>query len=72
MFQFGAIGTILGHEVTHGFDNNGRRYDLNGQRKNWWTAESLRQFNKRTKCISDQYSGFYSKVGDDYVSFVVI
>lgn len=69
MFQFGGIGTILGHEITHGFDNNGRKYDLNGRFHNWWSLKSLLEFQKRTNCIVNQFSNYYYKSARHYVSF---
>uniref|UniRef100_H2ZNA2 Peptidase M13 C-terminal domain-containing protein n=1 Tax=Ciona savignyi TaxID=51511 RepID=H2ZNA2_CIOSA len=58
-FQFGAIGSILGHELTHGFDNSGRQFDIHGVMRNWWTNGSLTEFNRRTKCMEKQYSDIY-------------
>lgn len=68
MFQFGAIGTILGHELTHGFDNTGRLYDLHGHMKNWWSSHSLAEFKKRTSCMVHQYNGFYFEAAGENVS----
>jgi putative endopeptidase len=56
--NFGAIGVVIGHEMTHGFDDQGAKYDLNGNVRNWFTPEDLAQFNERTKCVADEYSGF--------------
>src|SRR6202043_1915704 len=56
--NFGAIGVVIGHEMTHGFDDQGAKYDLNGNLHNWFTEADLKQFNDRTKCIADEYSGF--------------
>ncbi|KDO20532.1 hypothetical protein SPRG_21260 [Saprolegnia parasitica CBS 223.65] len=59
--NFGAIGMVIGHEITHGFDNSGRNFDGDGNLKPWWTDETALEFNKKAKCISDQYSGFVAK-----------
>jgi len=67
MFQFGGIGTILGHEITHGFDNNGRKYDLNGNFHNWWSFKSLIEFRKRTNCIVNQFNNYYYKSARHYL-----
>ena len=56
--NFGAIGVVIGHEMTHGFDDEGAKFDLHGNIHNWFTADDLAQFNDRTKCIADEYSGF--------------
>jgi putative endopeptidase len=56
--NFGGIGVVIGHEMTHGFDDQGAKFDLHGNKHNWFTADDLAQFNDRTKCIADEYSGF--------------
>ncbi|KAG8450602.1 hypothetical protein GDO86_003032 [Hymenochirus boettgeri] len=59
--SYGAIGVIVGHEFTHGFDNNGRKYDKDGNLYSWWTSESEDKFKNKTKCMVDQYSDYYWK-----------
>jgi putative endopeptidase len=56
--NYGAIGFVIGHEMTHGFDDQGARFDGYGNLKNWWTPEDLKKFNAATQCIVDQYSKF--------------
>jgi len=56
--NFGAIGAVIGHEMTHGFDDQGSKFDGKGNRRDWFTPEDLAKFNERTKCIADEYSGF--------------
>ncbi|XP_022785756.1 endothelin-converting enzyme 2-like [Stylophora pistillata] len=57
--SYGALGSIIGHELTHGFDNTGRKFDKNGDIvKEWWSKQSLIEFNKRSQCIEEQYSKF--------------
>ncbi|XP_078493279.1 phosphate-regulating neutral endopeptidase PHEX [Ciona intestinalis] len=68
MFQYGGVGTILGHELTHGFDNNGRKHGIHGHMYNWWTQKSLEEFNKRTKCMENQYNKFYWKTAGSYIN----
>ena len=63
--NFGAIGVVIGHEMTHGFDDQGAKYDLNGNVNNWFTKEDLAQFNERTKCVADEYSGFQVASGQN-------
>lgn len=53
--NYGGIGTVIGHELTHGFDNIGRQYDLHGRKTNWWTNETLVKFNERAECFVKQY-----------------
>ncbi|XP_056290337.1 phosphate-regulating neutral endopeptidase PHEX isoform X2 [Pseudoliparis swirei] len=57
--SYGAIGVIVGHEFTHGFDNNGRRYDKNGNLGQWWTNSSITAFTEKTQCMIDQYNGYH-------------
>ncbi|KAM9319451.1 phosphate-regulating neutral endopeptidase PHEX [Gastrophryne carolinensis] len=59
--SYGAIGVIVGHEFTHGFDSNGRKYDKDGNLHPWWTTESEEKFKERTKCMVDQYNDYYWK-----------
>ena len=61
--NFGAIGAVIGHELTHGFDDQGRQFDANGNLKDWWTAEDAEAFEQRADCIVKEYSGF--TVADD-------
>ena len=56
--NFGGIGAVIGHELTHGFDDQGRKFAANGDLSDWWTAEDAKEFEKRAGCIADEYSGF--------------
>jgi endothelin-converting enzyme/putative endopeptidase len=56
--NFGSIGVVIGHELTHGFDDQGRKYDPQGNLRDWWTAEDGKQFEERASCIANEYSGF--------------
>lgn len=56
-FNYGAIGVVIGHEMTHGFDDQGRHYDKNGNMKDWWTDSDAQQFAQRTRVLSDYFSG---------------
>lgn len=55
-FNYGAIGVVIGHEMTHGFDDQGRNYDKNGNMIDWWTASDAENFNKRTQVCVDFFS----------------
>lgn len=57
--NYGAIGVVIGHEVSHGFDDQGAQYDETGALSNWWTPEDLKQFKLRGKCVSDQFDGYF-------------
>ena len=57
-FNYGAIGVVIGHEMTHGFDDQGRHYDKVGNMVDWWTASDGENFNKR----ADQYAAFFSNI----------
>jgi endothelin-converting enzyme/putative endopeptidase len=61
--NYGAIGVVIGHEITHGFDDQGRQYDKDGNLKDWWTREDARKFEKRAACVVDQY-GAYTAIDD--------
>jgi predicted metalloendopeptidase len=56
--NFGGIGAVIGHELTHGFDNQGSQFDAQGNFNNWWTPEDHKEFEKRTQCLVDEYNGF--------------
>src|SRR5260221_841696 len=56
--NFGGIGAVIGHELTHGFDDQGSQFDADGNLRNWWTANDKKQFEERTSCIKDQYANF--------------
>jgi endothelin-converting enzyme/putative endopeptidase len=56
--NFGGIGAVIGHELTHGFDDQGSQFDADGNLRDWWTASDKKQFEERTGCIKDQYGSF--------------
>jgi endothelin-converting enzyme/putative endopeptidase len=56
--NFGAIGAVIGHELTHGFDDMGRQFDADGNLRDWWTPEDAKEFEHRTSCFVDQYSSY--------------
>lgn len=61
--NFGAIGSIIGHELTHGFDDEGRQFDAKGNLRDWWTAQDAAEFEKRASCLVDEYSSFKAVEG---------
>src|SRR5712692_7219621 len=56
--NYGDTGATVGHELTHGFDDEGRQFDAQGNLRDWWTPEDAKQFEQRASCISDQYSQY--------------
>jgi len=56
--NFGGIGAVIGHELTHGFDDEGRQFDAQGNLRDWWTPADAEAFNKRAQCFVDEYSSF--------------
>ncbi|HUD22992.1 MAG TPA: M13 family metallopeptidase [Acidobacteriaceae bacterium] len=56
--NYGHIGAVIGHELTHGFDDEGRKFDALGNLDNWWTADDLKNFTTRTDCEVNEYSSF--------------
>ena len=56
--NYGGIGAVIGHEIGHGFDDQGSKYDGDGNLKNWWTAADKKEFEKRTKMLIEQYNAF--------------
>lgn len=57
-YNYGAIGAVIGHEISHSFDNNGAAFDSTGKMRNWWTKEDLAQFDKAGKALADQYDTY--------------
>lgn len=56
--NYAAIGSIVAHEITHGFDDVGRQFDLNGNLAEWWNNDTLNQYLAKAQCIIDQYSNY--------------
>ena len=56
--NYGGIGAVIGHEMTHGFDDRGRQYDPSGNLRDWWTKESADAYDSRRKAVVDQYSAY--------------
>ena len=61
--NYGAIGVVIGHEISHGFDDQGAQFDAQGRLNNWWTAEDLKRFEERTACVSEQFEGYFIEPG---------
>lgn len=61
--NYGAMGSVIGHEMTHGFDDQGRQYDAKGNLSNWWTDEDLKKFQERAGCVINQFDAFEVEKG---------
>ena len=61
--NFGGIGAVIGHEMTHGFDDSGRKFAADGNLRDWWTAEDAKEFEKRAACFVEQYSQYDATKG---------
>jgi len=56
--NYGGIGAVIGHEMTHGFDDEGSKFDAHGNRADWWTAEDLKNFKERAACVEKQFDAY--------------
>jgi putative endopeptidase len=61
--NYGAIGVVIGHEISHGFDDQGAQFDARGRLSNWWTPADLKQFGERGQCVVDQFEGYFIEPG---------
>ena len=72
-FNYGAIGVVIGHEMTHGFDDQGRQYDKDGNLKDWWTAQDGKKFDARSKVMSDYFDSIvFAPVVHGNVKFTLV
>ncbi|MFC7333346.1 M13 family metallopeptidase [Rhodocista pekingensis] len=60
-YNYGAIGAVIGHEITHGFDDQGRKFDAKGNLSNWWTEDDAKRFTQRAQCLVDQYGSYVAE-----------
>jgi putative endopeptidase len=56
--NYGGIGPVIGHEISHGFDDQGAKYDATGELKNWWTPADYKEFQSRGQCVVDQFADY--------------
>jgi len=61
--NYGAIGVVIGHEISHGFDDQGAQFDYLGRLRNWWTEADLKQFQTRAACVADQFDNYFIEPG---------
>jgi putative endopeptidase len=57
--NYGSIGVVIGHEISHGFDDQGAQFDAQGRLDNWWTADDKKRFEERTSCVVRQFDGYF-------------
>jgi len=57
--NYGGIGVVIGHEISHGFDDQGAQFDAQGRLSNWWTADDKKRFDDRTSCVVRQFDGYF-------------
>jgi len=65
--NYGAIGAVIGHEMTHGFDDSGRKFDAQGNQREWWTPDDLKNYEARARCVEKQFDGYVVE-GDLHVN----
>ncbi|XP_054747358.1 phosphate-regulating neutral endopeptidase PHEX [Anastrepha obliqua] len=65
--NYGSVGTILGHELTHGFDDSGRMFDKDGNMVQWWSNETIKEYINRTECFVDQYNHYFLPDIEEYI-----
>ncbi len=61
--NYGAIGVVIGHEISHGFDDQGAQFDAQGRLRNWWSAEDLSKFQQRGQCVVRQFESYFVEPG---------
>src|SRR5438105_5206691 len=61
--NYGAIGVVIGHEISHGFDDQGAQFDASGRLRNWWTAADLAALHQRGQCVVQQFESYYIEPG---------
>jgi len=71
-FNYGGIGAVIGHEMTHGFDDQGAKFDADGNLAQWWTDEDFKKFNARTDCVVKQFDAFQVEPGLNEIGKLVV
>jgi len=61
--NYGAIGVVIGHEISHGFDDQGAQFDAQGRLNNWWTTTDVEKFKARGQCVVDQFESYFIEPG---------
>jgi hypothetical protein len=71
-FNYGGIGAVIGHEMTHGFDDSGAKFDADGNLVMWWTEDDFKKFNARTDCVVNQFDEFEVEPGLHQIGKLVV
>src|SRR3989440_395976 len=71
-FNYGGIGAVIGHEMTHGFDDSGAQFDANGNLSMWWTKDDFAKFKARTDCVVNQFDSFQVEPGLNQIGKLVV
>jgi endothelin-converting enzyme/putative endopeptidase len=61
--NYGSIGVVIGHEISHGFDDQGSQFDAQGRLENWWTPEDRKRFDEKAACVAKQFDGYFIEPG---------
>jgi putative endopeptidase len=70
--NYGAIGVVIGHEISHGFDDQGAKFDATGRLENWWTPDDLKAFQARGQCVVDQFESYFIEPGIHHNGHLVL
>jgi endothelin-converting enzyme/putative endopeptidase len=70
--NYGAIGVVIGHEISHGYDDQGAQFDAQGRLSNWWTDEDLKKFQTKTACVVDQFDHYFVEPGTHHNGKLVL
>jgi endothelin-converting enzyme/putative endopeptidase len=70
--NYGAIGVVIGHEISHGFDDQGAQFDAQGRLDNWWTPDDLEKFHARGQCVVDQFEHYFIEPGIHHTGKLVL
>ncbi|WP_051885439.1 M13 family metallopeptidase [Lysobacter antibioticus] len=70
--NYGAIGVVIGHEISHGFDDQGAQFDAKGRLSNWWTPADGKQFAAKGQCVVDQFEGYFIEPGQHHNGKLVL
>jgi endothelin-converting enzyme/putative endopeptidase len=70
--NYGAIGLVIGHEISHGFDDEGAQFDADGRLANWWTPDDLKNFQARGECVAQQFESYFIEPGIHHNGHLVL
>jgi endothelin-converting enzyme/putative endopeptidase len=70
--NYGSIGVVIGHQISHGFDDQGAKFDAQGRWKNWWTPEDGKRFEEKTACVARQFDGYFIEANIHHNGMLVL